>query len=281
LAPGSPARPNDAPLAKKRLLTLPLVARECIGRSYHVLTFADPEATVVAPGQFAMVRGAEWGDAPLLPRPMSYLTGGEHPSILIKVVGEGTRRMGRADPPEPFLLLGPLGTPWRAHDPARSPLLVAGGVGIAPILFLARELFRLGTRAVCVYGGRTAHDLPLLAELEQVSTVHVTTEDGTLGVRGRVTDVLGSLVSAHSNVYTCGPNAMMAAVAAQAKAAGAACEASLETPMGCGYGVCLGCPVPMQDNRFSYACVEGPCLDAEHIDWPRLLSTKAHAKGST
>jgi dihydroorotate dehydrogenase electron transfer subunit len=85
------------PLARRRQVTLPLLRRESIGGLYHVLTFDDPEGSVAEAGQFVMVRGAEWGDAPLLPRPMSYLTAGTTPSVLIKVIGEGTLRMGRAE----------------------------------------------------------------------------------------------------------------------------------------------------------------------------------------
>src|SRR5512147_1741701 len=121
-------------------LTLPLLRRESIGGLYHVLTFDHPEGTNALPGQFTIVRGAEWGDAPLLPRPMSYLEAGSTPSVLIKVLGEGTARMARAVPGEPFTLLGPLGNTWRAPSPGRTPLLVAGGVGIAPLLFFARAL---------------------------------------------------------------------------------------------------------------------------------------------
>ena len=85
------------------------LAKRMHDAGYHVLTFDDPAGTDALPGQFAMVRGAEWGDAPLLPRPMSYLSGGRTPSILIKVFGEGTVRMARAEPGEPFTVLGPLG----------------------------------------------------------------------------------------------------------------------------------------------------------------------------
>src|SRR5262249_2656327 len=126
--------------APRRLLTLPLLRRESIGDSYHVLTFDAKEPIPAEPGQFVMVRGAEWGDAPLLPRPMSYLSAGSTPSILIKVLGEGTIRMARAEPGEPFALLGPLGRPWRAPNTARRPVLVAGGVGVAPLIFLAKAL---------------------------------------------------------------------------------------------------------------------------------------------
>jgi dihydroorotate dehydrogenase electron transfer subunit len=255
------------PFARRELVTAPLLRRESIGEQYHVLTFDLPRGVAARPGQFTMLRGAEWGDAPLLPRPMSYLTAGATPSVLIKVLGEGTARMARAEPGEPFTLLGPLGNSW--HEPAsgRTPLLVAGGVGIAPLLFFARALAESAVRPIALYGGRTGRDLTLEDELSELSDVHLTTEDGSRGHRGRVTDLLGDLLTERSEVYTCGPDRMMAAVAAICAARDIPCEASLETPMACGYGVCLGCPVPTTDGAYLYACMQGPCVDARRIAW--------------
>ena len=256
--------------AKRRLATVTLLRRESIGGLYHVLTFEDPHGGAALPGQFTMVRGAEWGDAPLLPRPMSYLTAGNTPSILIKVIGEGTLRMGRAEPGEPFTLLGPLGEPWRAPSVGRRVVLVAGGVGVAPLLFLARALSAAGgQKPIAIYGGRTARDLPLDDELSELAELHTTTEDGTRGTRGRVTDVLGELLGPDREVFTCGPDRMMAKVAELCAARDVPCEASLETPMACGYGVCLGCPVPTRDGAYIYACTQGPCVDARRVDWSR------------
>jgi dihydroorotate dehydrogenase electron transfer subunit len=262
-----PAAPDSLPIHK--LVTVPLLRRESIGEAYHVLSFDAPEGVSALPGQFTMVRGAEWGDAPLLPRPMSYLTAGTTPSILIKVFGEGTIRMGRAEPGEPFTLLGPLGRPWQKPGSGRRPLLVAGGVGVAPLLFLARALRDQGLSPLALYGGRSARDLPLDDELGELCELHVTTEDGSRGTRGRVTDVLGDLLSREVEVYTCGPDRMMARVAAMCAERDVRCEASLETPMACGYGVCLGCPVPTVDSQYIYACTQGPCVDARRIDWSR------------
>src|SRR5690349_10930132 len=104
-----------------------------MGPSYHVLTFEAPDELEALPGQFAMVRGATWGQAPLLPRPMSLLEPGRRPSMLIKIVGEGTERMAHASPGEPFDLLAPLGNRWSPCPSGHTPLLVAGGVGIAPL----------------------------------------------------------------------------------------------------------------------------------------------------
>jgi dihydroorotate dehydrogenase electron transfer subunit len=253
--------------ARRRQITAPLLRRESIGDAYHVLTFDVPEGVEAVAGQFAMVRGAEWGDAPLLPRPMSYLTAGATPSILIKVYGEGTTRMARAESGEPFSLLGPLGNSWRPHTEGRRQVLVAGGVGVAPLLFLARQFAASGRHSIALYGGRTVRDLPLDDELAELSELHVSTEDGSRGHHGRITDVLERMLEEDMEVYTCGPDRMMAAVAAICAARDIPCEASLETPMACGYGVCLGCPVRTVDGQYLYACVQGPCIDARRIAW--------------
>jgi dihydroorotate dehydrogenase electron transfer subunit len=175
--------------------------------------------------------------------------------------------MARAEPGEPFTLLGPLGNTFRAPQTGRRPLLVAGGVGIAPLLFFARVLVEKGQRPIALYGGRTARDLPLEDDLSEVSELHLATEDGSRGSKGRVTDVLETLLAEDVEVYTCGPDRMMAAVASLCEARDLPCEASLETPMACGYGVCLGCPVPTVDGSYLYACTQGPCVDVRRIAW--------------
>ncbi len=259
-----PPKPAPPP---RRAFTAPLLRRESIGESYHVLSFDLPKGLIAQAGQFVMVHGQEWGQAPLLPRPMSLLTSGTAPSLLIKVVGEGTRRLARANPGERFQLLGPLGRGWRPLSPGKRALLVAGGVGVAPLLYLARELVAQGRRPVVVYGGRSAQDLPLDDELARVAELHVTTEDGSRGRRGRVLVALEELLTSDVEVYTCGPERMMAAVAERCREAGVPCEVSLETPMACGYGVCLGCAFKTTEGGYAYACVEGPCVTAERVDF--------------
>ena len=260
----------DAAHSKRTLHRLALHRRDSIGAAYHVLTFDAEQPIAVEAGQFAMVRGAAWGDAPLLPRPMSLLTGGHRPSILIKVVGEGTRRMAHASGGEPFDLLAPLGVPWSACPADRTPVLVAGGVGVAPLVFLARKLGErkpLSSTAAAPPTTSHARGAGALGELR------VATEDGSRGTRGRVTvaleAALDELTGAGSppKVYCCGPDRMMAAVAALCAARAVDCEVSLETPMACGYGVCLGCPVKKSSGGYLYACTEGPCIPAERIDW--------------
>ncbi len=264
--------------ARKQLHALRLGRRDSIGSAYQVLTFEAAEPLVARAGQFTMVRGAAWGDAPLLARPMSLLTAGDRPSILVKVVGEGTRRLAQAASGETFHLLAPLGKPWSPCPADRRPVLVAGGVGVAPLIFLARELAATGAgspRPLALYGARTHADLPLDRDLAEHAELRIATEDGSRGAAGRVTVLLEAaldeLVQAGEapRIYTCGPDRMMAAVAAIAAERGVPCEASLETPMACGYGVCLGCPVSKQGGGYLYACTEGPCVDAATIDWTR------------
>ena len=260
--------PSIATPPARRLSRLTLHRRDAIGAAYHVLAF-DAETPIAArAGQFTMVRGAAWGNAPLLPRPMSLLTGGERPSILIKVVGEGTRRMALAATGEPFDLLAPLGVPWKPCPAGRRPVLVAGGVGVAPLVFLAHELEGSGPKPLALYGGRTREDLPLSAELGALTELRVATEDGSRGTKGRVTrlleEALDQLSADGAQVYTCGPDAMMAAVARLCEARGVPCEVSLETPMACGYGACYGCAVSL-GGRLVRLCVEGPVVAGERL----------------
>ena len=267
---------------RRQLLTLPLTRRESLGEAYQLLHFDVKPEIAARAGQFAMLRGSTWGDSPLLARPMSILTAGERLSFLVKVVGEGTRRMARSRPGDVFTVLAPLGQPWSACPPTHRAVLVAGGVGVAPLLYLGRELAAAGApRPVALYGARTRIDLPLGDEVEQVADLRVSTEDGSLGAHGRVTVLLDTALDELrdkgelAKVYCCGPLGMMAAVARICAARGVPCEVSLETPMGCGYGVCLGCNVPRAGEGYLYACAEGPCVDATTIDWSRLTPSPA------
>jgi dihydroorotate dehydrogenase electron transfer subunit len=201
---------------------------------------------------------------------MSLLEPGRRPSILIKIVGEGSRRLAHASPGEPFDLLMPLGNRWSPCPAGQTPILVAGGVGIAPLLFFARELVSSGVRPTLLYGGRSASDLPLTEEVSEVSDARFATEDGSRGTRGRVTALLEIAIGEakkKGRVYACGPDRMMAKVAEICRAHEVPCEVPLETPMACGYGVCLGCPVKRNAGGYLYACTDGPCVDAATIAW--------------
>jgi dihydroorotate dehydrogenase electron transfer subunit len=181
-----------------------------------------------------------------------------------------------ADAPlgERFTLLAPLGTSWPPPGPGERPVLVAGGVGVAPLVFFAERLRAEGRRdLLSLYGGRSARDLPLSERLEAAGELALSTEDGSRGTHGLVTALLARAIDEAKakeheiRLYACGPQGMMAAVAELAARHQVRCETSLEAPMACGYGVCLGCSVARADGGYLYTCVEGPCVDARTIDW--------------
>lgn len=283
--PSDPHAPVDPSAAADRntgprAAVATLERREDLGSGYHRLVFRSDQPVEGRAGHFGMIRSEAWGHAPLLPRPMSLLSVGERPSMLIKAVGDGTRRMAMAPLGERFALLAPLGTPWRRPPPEVVPILVAGGVGLPPLLLLARELAARASHAgearprpIALYGGRTDADLPLAEELGESCDLRLATDDGSCGAHGLVTTLLPAAIAdgrargAEVAIYGCGPQGMLRAVAAIAADHQADCQVSLEALMGCGYGVCLGCPTPRAGGGYLYTCTEGPCVDARVVDW--------------
>jgi dihydroorotate dehydrogenase electron transfer subunit len=255
----------------------PLVENRGLGRASFVLRLGGCGALRSAkPGQFVMLRG-EWGRDPLLPRAFSILrTLGDDCEILVKSVGRGTRLLERAKAGDRFSVLGPLGHAFPDPKPGRTDLLVAGGVGLAPLLWHAELARASGIATELFYGARTAADLCLLDDIERAGCrLHVTTEDGSKGVHGRVTAALEARLKAGGlgpdpHVLTCGPNPMMRAVVELARAHQVPSLVSVEGEMACGIGVCLGCAVPLTDGTrpFGYACVDGPVFDANGIVIP-------------
>lgn len=219
------------------------------------------------PGQFVMVRG-DWGRDPLLPRAMSVMrAGGGRADLLIKAVGRGTRLLEQARPGDRLFVLGPLGRPFPPPEP-RPQVLVAGGVGLAPLLMWAEEAARAGLAAhACLcYGARTAADLVLVEDLRSTGLeVLLVTEDGTAGRRGRVTDVLP--LDGAPRLLACGPTPMLRALHGLAKDRRIECHLSVEEEMGCGLRVCLGCALPGTERPFLYVCSDGPVLRGEEIAW--------------
>jgi len=241
---------------------------------YCTLTLGG-EVAPSEPGQFYMLRG-EWGADPLLPRPLSIL--GEDPSagtirFLLKVVGKGTQRLYELEPGQRVTGLGPLGRPFprEVFPKDRPAVLVGGGVGVPPLVFLAEALCREGSAFTFLQGARSAEDLLCMEELEALGVSPViTTEDGSAAEKGLVTTPLElALAGGSSAVYSCGPEGMLKAVA-RICSGKAPSHLSLEARMGCGYGVCLGCVVAVnRDGKRVYerVCQEGPVFDGEVILW--------------
>lgn len=234
------------------------------------LELEAPEiAAASVPGQFLMVGyGLENTGAPFLPRPFSVGWRGPDGKVglLLRAFGEGTRRMSRLREGDRLLLLGPLGRPFRL-EPGRRTACVAGGVGLAPFIFLASEARRRGREVTLLYGERTAgrvFDRDLLAELAR-GPAEVWTEDGTAGREGRVLDGLDPSDDPH--VLGCGPDPMLRALASLARDRALDLQVSVEEHMGCGVGTCQGCVVRSADGRWVKSCVEGPVFDAGELDW--------------
>lgn len=228
------------------------------------------------PGQFVMLRAEDWDSDPLLPRAFSLLE--VHPDgtadILAKASGKASRLLERALPGARFRVLGPLGTSFPAPSPDRLDWLVAGGVGLAPLYLHARraQALGLGGQVTLFYGGRTEADLVLLDDIAATGCqVALCTEDGSRGVRGRVTTALdaalGAIPIGHARptLMACGPDGMLVATAEVARRREAPCFLSLEGEMACGIGICLACAVPCATRPYRYTCTEGPVLPLDEL----------------
>ncbi len=241
------------------LLDVPVAGKRQVARDMFVLSFRAPEiAESVRAGQFVNLG---WSPGPLLRRPFSvYRTDGDNIEVVLKAVGTGTAQLLDTQLGDRISCLGPLG---RGFDlsAGRSVVLVSGGLGVAPMPIAAQEAIALGMRVTWVHGARTAHDLCTESHGDQVVWA---TDDGSKGFAG-------TAVAAAPNadlILACGPNRMLAAVADRWPDA----QVAVETYMGCGTGVCLGCAVPLKQGGFDRACKEGPVYRAGDIDWTALPS---------
>jgi dihydroorotate dehydrogenase electron transfer subunit len=234
--------------------------------NHALLRFTADEPIAGIPGEFVMVRG-DWGCHPVLPRAFSLVESGATGAVLVKAIGEGTERLASMKVGEELVVFGPLGHGYEWQDCDAPAVLVAGGVGVAPLLFLAEQMAARGQRPLFLYGARTEDDLPLADDIKRVAELRVTTENGSVGERGLVTQPLEKALAQvpSSVVYTCGPEGMLEAVARVAGSAGVPCQVALEAPMACGMGTCKGCAVMTTDGSYRYVCYDGPVFPAEQI----------------
>ncbi|OUO53206.1 dihydroorotate dehydrogenase electron transfer subunit [Parabacteroides sp. An277] len=257
---------------KKYMLDLKVVANERLHPNYCLLKLAGEEPLPeMRPGQFVQVR-VEGSSATFLRRPISihYVDKGRNELwLLIQLVGDGTRRLAEARVGDLLNLLLPLGNGFTLPEEGdmRELLLIGGGVGTAPLLYLGACLKAKGFRPTFLLGARSEGDLLQLAFFRQYGEVYLTTEDGSVGERGYVTN--HSLLSEKhfDQIYTCGPKPMMVSVARYASAHGIACEASLENTMACGIGACLCCVEKLKDEHHVCVCTEGPVFNIEKLSW--------------
>jgi dihydroorotate dehydrogenase electron transfer subunit len=248
---------------------------------YHTLALHAPGiAAASRSGQFLAVLPG--GDGFRLRRPFSVHRVGHHGPGTVEfsfaVLGHGTQALGRLREGDGLDVLGPLGRPFRPPPAAAACLLVGGGYGAAPLFLLSEELRAHGCRVHVLTGAASAGRLFKPADSALLgSSLTVTTEDGSAGRPGVVTDAMPEILAGAgiAQVYACGPMAMLAAVARTAVAAGVPCQAAVEEQMACGTGICFSCVVPVFDGapgltRMARSCTEGPVFDGAAVAWAEL-----------
>ena len=223
------------------------------------------------PGQFVQVL-VDNSPATFLRRPISINFFDREANelwLLVQKVGAGTRKMCEKQAGATLNLIFPLGNTFSIPEKTNfKPLLIGGGVGVAPLLFLGAELHKKGVPVNFLLGARTAKDLLLLDEFKKYGNVFVTTEDGSVGEKGYVTQhsILTTCnLQLTTYIYTCGPTPMMKAVAQFAVSHEIPCEVSLENVMACGVGACLCCVTNTREGH-KCVCTDGPvfnCLDLD------------------
>jgi dihydroorotate dehydrogenase electron transfer subunit len=245
-----------------------------VGPSHHRIGIGcRAEFAEAVPGQFVMVRPAE-RPGPLLRRPYSIFNHIEAQGstvgieLLVKVVGAGTRQLCDLAGGAPVDVLGPLGRGFRIPLHMKRAVLVAGGIGAAPIYFLALTMVKNGLpvdRQRVYLGARSDKELLCIADFEALGyNVTCTTDDGSAGDQCLITDPVEALVAAHRPdiVFACGPPAMLACLGGIVEKHQLACQVSIETMMACGVGACLGCAVPQRrSTAYFHACQDGPVFD--------------------
>ena len=248
---------------------------EQIAGEVFLLRLSAPQLAVRArPGPFVMVRCAATSD-PLLRRPISICRiDGSTLFLLVERRGRGTDALVRLTPGTDIDLMGPLGTGFDQPPPGTIALLVAGGIGIAPLVFLSQALRRGGAVVRLFAGAATAaRVIPFEALGGCADAVQLVTDDGSAGQSGMVTDAVRAYLAAgdcrvagDTRLYACGPEPMLAVCAGLARHYGLPCAVSLEAHMACGVGACLGCVV-RADTGYVRVCCDGPVFDGRRILW--------------
>ena len=248
-----------------------------IARDTFLMGLRSPEMVAAAnPGQFVMIR-VRPGIDPLLRRPFSICAVQDDELLLIlyRVVGKGTVIMAEASEGDSLSVLGPLGKGFALPDPHEQSILVAGGIGVAPLLFLAQHTGTAPIQLLMGFGS-AVEIISLEQILDRPIDFIIATDDGSAGHAGPVKDLLearlnhGEFEKDAASIFTCGPEPMMKKVAAMALERGIPCQVSLEAAMACGVGACQGCSVKAaskEDRTYCHVCSDGPVFPVKAIDW--------------
>ncbi|UCE04340.1 MAG: dihydroorotate dehydrogenase electron transfer subunit [bacterium] len=227
------------------------------------------------PGQFVNIKVSN-NFIPLLRRPFSIHRvdqKGEWFEILFQLIGKGTELLANFEINNELDILGPLGNNFIIPQDCDHAVLIAGGLGIAPLLFLAQKLIIQDVPAILFYGNKSQEFFCCVQDFDELGIPYIlATEDGSVGFKGKVTDLFlakqGASRGSHSMIYACGPNPMLQKIKEIANQFNLPCQVSLETMMACGFGACFGCVVnsTSPSDPYKYVCKDGPVFNTSEID---------------
>ncbi len=253
-----------------RLSISPAISNHEVMPGVQLIWLESPEIAAIAkPGQFAMVR---CGEDTLLRRPLSmHQIDGNKLALLFQVISKGTAWLSHCKTGDEVDIFGPLGNGFSIQPDADNLLLVAGGIGIAPLYSLLSSASNQGHSIKILLGARTAIQLYLKEYKYQSIKAEfiLVTEDGTGGYHGNVTEPIPQHVEWADQIFACGPLSMYKAMAQMPELKGKPIQVSLEVRMGCGLGVCYGCTIKTQQG-LKQVCQDGPVFNLEDIIWEEL-----------
>lgn len=262
---------------KKHILSLSVAENVPMGKGYSLLKLTDPERALpeVRPGQFVQMRACPEGGLPLLRRPISVNFVDRATNtlwLLVHNVGRGTAWICSLAKGDTANVVMPLGNGFSLPEGGNSEtphheLLVGGGVGTAPLLYLGKQLLAAGVEPTFLLGGRSDSDILQKNEFAKYGRVFLTTEDGSAGEQGFVTQHSLLAREKFDSIATCGPKPMMMAVARYAQQSATPCEVSLENQMACGLGACLCCVEQNKEGHNVCVCKEGPVFNINQLSW--------------
>ena len=253
-------------LNKKIVAVTGVLSNERLGGDVYCMVVSAPEICREAkPGQFVHIKTG-WADSPLLRRPLSVAdVQEERLTVIYRAIGTGTGWLAERQRGETVDMVGPLGHGFSLS--AQKPLLAGGGLGIAPLLYLARAFAAQGTVAALLLADRTAKEISYWQSMfdRLYQDIYITTDDGSAGVHGNALAVLPKAAENRDCIYACGPVPMLKAITKFVEQANIPCQVSLESHMACGLGACQACSCPTAAGVRRRICLNGPVFAAGEV----------------
>ena len=251
----------------------PVISNNAVGDGVYELTFEwGGRISEPLPGQFCTIQVSQT-TAPLLRRPFAFSgfdRGGARASVVYQKQGPATEILSAKTPGTPIDIIGPLGNSFTDYEPGPANILVAGGTGFGPVLFLQRYFLARNKETFALFGFKTSRQAPHGGGTAARSTI-ICTEDGSEGFRGTTVDYLQSISDSlpeNAVMFCCGPTPMLNACYEFAEKRGFDCYVAMEQIMACGVGACMGCAVRVHGNAgFARVCTEGPVFNGKALVW--------------